>query len=903
MAEHEVVARITADTRDYERNMDRAAASASKVDAAAKRVDASWKKTAAGMLAAGAAATYAGTQILQAVNESINAAGRLSSATGKMERTFGLASVQIKSFARNSVDSLGMSKRATYEAAVTIGELGKNAGLSTKSSAEFATSLVKLATQMANFKETTPEEAITAITQALNGGTQGVARYGVVINDAMLRQRAFDMGLVSSTKQALTPYARALAVQAELLDQTTSAQKYSEESTGSLADAQQRFAASLEDMRAALGETLLPLMIQGVDVATEMAQVIGGLPEPIRDTTVAIVAMAGGFLALSPAILAVVNAMKTLGPMIGLTGARVAMLSPWTAAAAVVGGSLAWNYSNQKAMTPEEIAAGGALAGQGYNLSNSVGGLNTSLGSAGPAFNQFQRDASAAGSALDQTAAAADGAASSIDGAGDAAQDAGENAGEAATEFDKFGNAITESYKAAQAATGILFDYINAQLALAGATDAANQAISVQTFQNSIRGPATTVRSGGGSTAADTAARKANTDAINKQIDALRKKDAAERDAEIEAARRAAKRKAENRADAQARRDVRKGIAGAIATDKKARRGEDIDGFNQTGSVGEYAGTLTDKEQEALDKKISGIRARHTKALNDDIKALREAAKAATASGRAASSAGQAYLDASTSLDGYTSAGLRNRATIQAGLKAIAVEAEAAGRAVFEATEDPVAAAKASEEVLTTLFDTMMQNAEDAGFSTKELKDYLDEINLTKYDILVRLKYVVEVDDTALKQLDDEAEVTAAKKAVRATRKPTHGVISPKKAATSISTGVTNKLAGFHASGGKIYGPGTSTSDDVPLWGSRDEWVIRASSAAKYGDAFMSALNNGTLSLAQFAAATRGAGGAGASSASPLVGSITVQAAKPDRAGRNVIDALAEVAYRHGVVR
>lgn len=49
------------------------------------------------------------------------------------------------------------------------------------------------------------------------------------------------------------------------------------------------------------------------------------------------------------------------------------------------------------------------------------------------------------------------------------------------------------------------------------------------------------------------------------------------------------------------------------------------------------------------------------------------------------------------------------------------------------------------------------------------------------------------------------------------------------------------------AGGGKVHGPGTRTSDSVPLWASRDEWVIQASSAAKYGDAFMSAINAGSF--------------------------------------------------------
>lgn len=48
------------------------------------------------------------------------------------------------------------------------------------------------------------------------------------------------------------------------------------------------------------------------------------------------------------------------------------------------------------------------------------------------------------------------------------------------------------------------------------------------------------------------------------------------------------------------------------------------------------------------------------------------------------------------------------------------------------------------------------------------------------------------------------------------------------------------------ATGGLVRGPGSGTSDDVPIWASNGEWVIRQRSAAKYGPAFMQAVNNGT---------------------------------------------------------
>lgn len=47
-----------------------------------------------------------------------------------------------------------------------------------------------------------------------------------------------------------------------------------------------------------------------------------------------------------------------------------------------------------------------------------------------------------------------------------------------------------------------------------------------------------------------------------------------------------------------------------------------------------------------------------------------------------------------------------------------------------------------------------------------------------------------------------------------------------------------------HARGGPIHGPGTATSDSVPAWLSKGEWVIKAAAVKKYGAAIFALLND-----------------------------------------------------------
>ncbi|MYS47530.1 hypothetical protein GTY23_41450, partial [Streptomyces sp. SID5998] len=55
------------------------------------------------------------------------------------------------------------------------------------------------------------------------------------------------------------------------------------------------------------------------------------------------------------------------------------------------------------------------------------------------------------------------------------------------------------------------------------------------------------------------------------------------------------------------------------------------------------------------------------------------------------------------------------------------------------------------------------------------------------------------------------------------------------------------------AQGGLLLGPGTSTSDSIPLWGSTGEYMVKAAAVAKYGVKFMDAVNTGRLPVGRAA--------------------------------------------------
>ena len=58
----------------------------------------------------------------------------------------------------------------------------------------------------------------------MRGEAEPLRQYGVLLDDASLRQAALELGIISTTKNALTPQQKVLAAQALIYQQTGTAQ-------------------------------------------------------------------------------------------------------------------------------------------------------------------------------------------------------------------------------------------------------------------------------------------------------------------------------------------------------------------------------------------------------------------------------------------------------------------------------------------------------------------------------------------------------------------------------------------------------------------------------------------------------------------------------------------------------
>lgn len=202
------------------------------------------------------------------VGKAISGATDINETVSKVGVLFGKQAGAIEKFAEGAGSALGQTKQQAMDAAATFATFGKSAGLSGGKLTGFSTQMTTLSSDLASFNNTSPEEAIEAIGAALRGESEPIRKYGVLLNDATLKARAMKLGLIKTTKEALTPQQKVLAAQAEIMAQTTAAQGDFQRTSGGLANQQRILSAEFENATTSAGQALMPMLTNLAKFAT-----------------------------------------------------------------------------------------------------------------------------------------------------------------------------------------------------------------------------------------------------------------------------------------------------------------------------------------------------------------------------------------------------------------------------------------------------------------------------------------------------------------------------------------------------------------------------------------------------------------------------------------------------------
>ncbi len=258
---------------------------------------------ASGAAAAASALAGLASSAVSSISTAVDAATSLGEETSKSAVIFGGAAAEVQKFA-DSAAAIGLSRQAALQATGSFGNLFTAMGLGSDQASEYARTMTALGADLASFNNATVEDSVQAIGAALRGEAEPIRRFGVLLDEATLKQAALSAGLISSTSSSLTPAIKAQAAYAAILQQTTKAQGDFARTGDSLANLSRVIQAQTSNIFTDIGSAFEPLY-QSIASATSqvltavgpiVGQIAAGIEVAVQRISAAIQSLVPSFL-------------------------------------------------------------------------------------------------------------------------------------------------------------------------------------------------------------------------------------------------------------------------------------------------------------------------------------------------------------------------------------------------------------------------------------------------------------------------------------------------------------------------------------------------------------------------------------------------------------------------------
>jgi phage-related protein len=269
-------------------------ADASQASAGFDKASSKMGKFRDGVKAAAVPAALAGAAIIKLGADAVESASHLEQAMGGVEAVFGKNAKTIERWATRAADSIGLAKSEYGDLATLIGSQMKNAGLPMDQVTRKTGSLIKMGADLAAMYGGTTKEAVEALSSAFKGEFDPLEKYGASLNATKIKAEMTANGQGKLKGQAAET-AKAMTTLALITKQTADAHGAAARESDTAAAKAQQLAANIENLKASLGEALLPVISKAAEGLVKLASFMAE-----HTTTVQI--MAGVILALAVAV-------------------------------------------------------------------------------------------------------------------------------------------------------------------------------------------------------------------------------------------------------------------------------------------------------------------------------------------------------------------------------------------------------------------------------------------------------------------------------------------------------------------------------------------------------------------------------------------------------------------------
>lgn len=203
----------------------------------------------------------------------------------KMGRVFGKAQGDMESFVQSLMKSVPATDDALRGMVSSTGTLLTQMGLAPAKATAMTQAVTKLAGDMAAFNHVSQEVAQDALEKALLGKTKGLSQFGIAVNEADIKAKAYAMGLAKVGAE-LTHTQTAQAALAAVLERSRKIQGEAARTIGDDANAWARMKQATDGVADSFGAVVLPTFVRVANAATTMANSLAAIPEGAKGAIV-----------------------------------------------------------------------------------------------------------------------------------------------------------------------------------------------------------------------------------------------------------------------------------------------------------------------------------------------------------------------------------------------------------------------------------------------------------------------------------------------------------------------------------------------------------------------------------------------------------------------------------------
>lgn len=344
-------AKITADITKFEQNIGKAIDSTNRLE---NTVSAKLSKMGDSFVNAGRKASILSAALVAAGGKAFMMAADFEDAIGATGQIFSDNADIVKGWADTLGTEYGIAKKEALEYSNLMGSMLINIGkLTEEQAARQSAKLIELAGDLTAMYGGSTQDAVRALTGALKGNNTMLDNYGMAVNDALVKTRAFEMGLSDGTGE-LSLQAKQAATLALIYEQTTAAQGQAAREADGASGSMRALTTEVKNLSTELGQILIPVV---TPVVAGIRDMVAGLRTLSPEMQKTIVVVGGIAAAIGPLLVGFGSVLKML-PLIKT--AMIALSGPVGLVVAAVAGAALLIISNWDKIKEYFTSGGGA---------------------------------------------------------------------------------------------------------------------------------------------------------------------------------------------------------------------------------------------------------------------------------------------------------------------------------------------------------------------------------------------------------------------------------------------------------------------------------------------------------------------------------------------------------------